>query len=128
TLNASASTGFSNLLKKPEVLTADEFRQALQLYTPGDNGSDHGGDVYAFDAITRSGLTQNYSIDVSGGTEEGRYRVSVGYFDQNGIIETSGMQKLTANVNSSFRFLDSKRLGLDVNLLATQTNEDIAPI
>ncbi|MFB2118339.1 SusC/RagA family TonB-linked outer membrane protein [Parapedobacter sp. 2B3] len=128
TLNVMASTGFSTLLKKPEVLSSNEFRQAVQFYTPDDTGADHGGDVYAFDAITRTAVTQNYNLDVSGGNAEGRYRISAGYLDQNGIIETSRLRKYTANLSSSFRFLESKKLGLDVNLLATQNNENIAPI
>ncbi len=128
TLNVMASTGFSTLLKKPEVLSSNEFRQAVQFYTPDDTGADHGGDVYAFDAITRTAVTQNYNLDVSGGNADGRYRISAGYLDQNGIIETSRLRKYTANLSSSFRFLESKKLGLDVNLLATQNNENIAPI
>src|SRR5690606_31931410 len=48
--------------------------------------------------------------------------------DQNGIIETERLKKYTANLSSSFRFLESKKLGLDMNLLATQNNENIAPI
>lgn len=127
-LNVMASTGFSTLLKKPEVLSADEFRQAVQFYTPDDTQADHGGNVYAFDAITRTAMTQNYNVDVSGGNADGRYRVSAGYLDQNGIIETSRLRKYTANLSSSFRFLESKKLGLDMNLLATQNNENIAPI
>src|SRR5690606_13985596 len=59
---------------------------------------------------------------------DGRYRISAGYYDQNGIIETSRLQKITANLSSSFRFLESKKLGLDINLLATQANEHLAPI
>ena len=128
TLNVSATTGFSSLLKKPEVLTADEFRQALAFYTPDDTQADYGGAVNAFDAITRTALTQNYNMDVSGGNTDGRYRISAGYYDQNGIIETSRLQKITANLSSSFRFLESKKLGLDINLLATQANEHLAPI
>lgn len=128
TLNVSASSGFSTLLKQPEVLSADEFRQAVQFYTPDDTQADFGGAVDAFDAITRTAMTQNYNLDVSGGNDDGRYRVSAGYFDQNGIIETSRLRKFTANLSSSFRFLESKKLGLDVNLLATQANENVAPI
>src|SRR5690606_37239100 len=78
--------------------------------------------------LTRTAMTQNYNLDVSGGNDDGRYRVSAGYFDQNGIIETSRLRKFTANLSSSFRFLESKKLGLDVNLLATQANENVAPI
>lgn len=127
TLNVSASTGFSSLLKKPEVLTADEFRQAIQFYTPDDTQADHGGDVDAFDAITRTALTQNYNVDISGGTTDGRYRVSAGYLDQNGIVETQRLRKYTANVNGSFRFLESKKLGLDLNIVTAQTNNRSMP-
>ena len=128
TLNVSASTGFSTLLNKPEVLTADEFRQAVQFYTPDDTQADFGGSVDAFDAITQTAMTQNYNLDVSGGNADGRYRISGGYFDQEGIIETSRLRKFTANLSGSYRFLESKKLGLDVNLLATQATENVAPI
>ena len=128
TLNVSASTGFSTLLNKPEVLTADEFRQAVQFYTPDDTQADFGGSVDAFDAITQTAMTQNYNLDVSGGNADGRYRISGGYFDQEGIIETSRLRKFTANLGGSYRFLESKKLGLDVNLLATQATENVAPI
>ena len=65
---------------------------------------------------------------MSGGTENGRYRLSIGYLDQEGVIKTSELKKWTANLNTSFKFLESKKLGLDINLLVTQTNEQLAPI
>lgn len=128
TLNVNASSGFSNLLNKPEMLSADEFRRALAFYTPDDKSADHGGSVNAFDAITRTAATQNYAVDVSGGNDAAKYRISGGYMDQNGIIETSRLKKFTTNLSSNFRFLESKKLGLDINILASQTDEDIAPI
>jgi len=129
TINVSTSLGISSLLRKPEVLNADQFREALHVYTPNDEETaDLGGNVNAFDAITRTGITQNHNVSVTGGTERGRYRVSAGYLNQDGIIESSNLKKYTANLNSSFRFLESKKLGLDMNLFFTQTNEKIAPI
>ena len=126
TVDVSASTSVANVLKQLEVLNADEYRQALKDYN--QSGGDFGGSVDAFDAISRTALTQNYSVAVGGGTENGRYRLSVGYLDQEGIIKTSEFKKFTANLTSNFRFLESKKLGLDINVLTTQTNEQIAPI
>ncbi|MFC0773860.1 SusC/RagA family TonB-linked outer membrane protein [Terrimonas alba] len=126
TVDVSASTGISNVLKKLEVLNAAEYRQALKDYSV--TTGDFGGDVDAFDEISRTGLTQNYNVAVGGGTDNGRYRLSVGYLDQEGIIKTSELKKITANLTSSFKFLESKKLGLDINVLVTQTNEQIAPI
>lgn len=128
TLDVSASSGISSVLKKPEILDANEYRQALKDANPPLTSGDYGANVDAFDEISRTGLTQNYNTAVSGGTENGRYRLSVGYLDQNGIIKNSELKKITANLNTSFKFLESKKLGLDINILTTQTNENIAPI
>jgi iron complex outermembrane receptor protein len=125
-LDVSAATGISNVLKKLEVLSADEYRKALD--DANISSGDFGGNVDAFDEITQTGITQNYNTALSGGTENGRYRLSVGYLDQEGIIKTSKLKKITANLTSSFKFLESKKLGLDLNVLVTQTNEQIAPI
>lgn len=129
TLNLGASGGMAKLLKKPDVLNASQFREAIQHYTPDDVATaDFGQDVNAFDHIVRTAPTQNYYGDVTGGTENGRYRLSVGYLDQKGIIKTSDLKKYTANFSGNFKFLENKRLGLDFNILATQTNENLAPI
>jgi iron complex outermembrane receptor protein len=47
---------------------------------------------------------------------------------QQGVIEESRLNKLTANITSSFKFLESKKLGLEMNVLVTQSDEKIAPI
>ncbi|MDB5249925.1 MAG: SusC/RagA family TonB-linked outer membrane protein [Segetibacter sp.] len=125
-VDVNASTSMSNLLKRLEVLDANEYRQALKDY--GQTGGDFGNSVNAFDAITRTGITQNYSVAVGGGSENGRYRISAGYLDQQGIIKTSNLKKFTTNLTSNFRFLESKKLGLDINVLVTQTDEQIAPV
>src|SRR5690606_25942574 len=126
-IDAGASVGFSNVLKKLEVLNADEYRKALQDYNLGTSG-DFGGNVDAWDEITQTALTQNYNVAVGGGNETGRYRLSAGYLNQEGVIRTSNLKKITANLTSNFRFLESKKLGLDFNVMVTQTDENIAPI
>ncbi|HEX5151103.1 MAG TPA: SusC/RagA family TonB-linked outer membrane protein [Parafilimonas sp.] len=125
-LDISASVGASNYLKKLDVLNAGQFRQALKDYNL--SSGDYGGNADAWDAITRTGITQNYNAAVSGGNENGRYRLSAGYLNQQGVIENSGFKKLSASLTSSFKFLESKKLGLDFNLMVTRTHEDIAPV
>lgn len=128
-LDLNASTGISNYLKKIEVLNTNQYRQALKDYDLENDQSDGGANnVDAWDAITRTAVTQNYSVAVGGGNENGRYRLSASYLDQQGIIETSELKKLTASFNSSFKFLESKKLGLDINILVSQNNERIAPV
>ncbi|WP_300599378.1 SusC/RagA family TonB-linked outer membrane protein [Niabella sp.] len=128
-LNVNAASGIANILKRPTVLSADAFRDALKFYTPESAASsDFGASINPFNAITRTGLSQNYSADITGGTENGRYRISGGYFNQKGILKSSDLKKYTASFSSSFKLLESKKLGLDFNILVTQTDENLAPI
>lgn len=124
-VDLGVSLGTSSVLKKYDVLTADEYRGALTKY--GLTSGDGKGSVDAFDQITRNGINQNYNISIGGGTETSTYRFSGGYQDIQGIIKESGIKRYTASFNSNFKLLDGK-LGMDAMLIASQTIEDIAPI
>lgn len=125
-MDLSTGFGFSKILKQLEVLSGDEYRDALSKY--GVSGSDWGTNVDAMDAITRTAFFQNYTLGVSGGNESNRIRASFGYYDQDGIVVKTGMKKYTANINGSFKFLENKALGMDINILASHVAEQIAPI
>ncbi len=125
-IDFSAALGVSKVLRKYDVLDAAGYKEGLTKY--GLTSGNFGSDVDAFDEITRSAISQNYNVAVGGGNESGRYRISAGYLNQEGIIKSSGIKKYTANINTSFKFLESKKLGLDINVLSSQTTEDIAPV
>lgn len=126
-LDIGASGGFSNIMRRIKVLSPDQFRAALPYYgAPASN--DKGLSNNPLDAILQTGPLQNYTAAVSGGGENGRYRLSVGYLDQKGIVKKTGFQKYTANFSTNVKFLESKRLGVDVNITASQFREQLAPI
>lgn len=125
-IDFSTSVGVSSLLKKLEVLSGNEYRATLTKY--GLTSGNFGGNVDAMDAITRSAITQNYNLAISQGNDAGRYRVSVGYQNMEGIVKESGFKKLTANFNGSYKFLESKKLGLDFNIITSNTTTNGAPI
>lgn len=126
-IDFNASVGISSIMKRIDVLNAQQFRQALTYYNVSQT-NDKGGNVNALDAILRKARVQNYNVSVSGGSETGRYRLSLGYLDQQGIVRKSGITKYTADFNANFKFLPNKKLGLDVNIVPSQYTEDIAPI
>ncbi|WP_346316884.1 SusC/RagA family TonB-linked outer membrane protein [Chitinophaga sp. YIM B06452] len=125
-LDFNYSVGASTIMKKLKVLNAGEFRKVLDDYkfTSGDGG----GDEDAMKAITRTGITQNFNLGISGGSENARYRASFGLMNQDGIVLKSGLKKYTGNLSGQFKFLESKKLGLDFNLMAAQTIEELAPV
>ena len=125
-LDVNSSIGVSTVLKKLDVLDGNEYRKALTDY--GVTSGNYGKSEDAFKAITQTAITSNSNVAFGGGNENGRYRFSLGYLDQEGVIRTSQLKKITANLTSSFKFLPNRKLGLDFNVLVTQTDENVAPV
>jgi TonB-dependent starch-binding outer membrane protein SusC len=125
-IDVGASVGFSGIMRKIEVLDATGYRSALNTYNAPK--SDSGASVDPFKEITNSGATtQNYSVAFGGGNDNGKYRASFLYANQEGIIRKSGLKKYVANFNSQNKFLD-KKLSIDFNITAANVSEKIAPI
>ncbi len=125
-IDFSASAGVSNIARRVDVLSGDEYRAALAKYnlTSGNFGTS----VDALDAITRTAYNQNYSVGISGGANGNTFRASLGYQDQQGIVKNTDFKKYSAGFNGNFKFLESKKLGLDINMISNQYLEKIAPI
>lgn len=122
------SGGFSTIMRRIKVLDASQFREAINYYGLDPKQLDLGQSNDPLGAILQTGPLQNYNGAVSGGGENGRYRLSLGYLDQKGIVKKTGFQKYTANFVTNAKFLESKRLGLDINITASQSREQLAPI
>ncbi|MEO8405003.1 MAG: SusC/RagA family TonB-linked outer membrane protein, partial [Chitinophagaceae bacterium] len=124
-IEVSAVSGVAGVMRKIDVLSANEYRSALTAYNAPK--SDSGASIDPFKEITHSAVTQNYSVAFSGGGENGKYRASFLYADQEGIVRKTGLRKYVANFNAQHRFLNNK-LSLDFNLTAANTSEKLAPI
>ncbi len=122
----NTSVGVSSILKKLEVMNAAEYKAALTSY--GLTSGNYGSDVDAMDAILRTGISSNYNLAITGGNENGRYRISGGYQDQQGIVKQSGFKKYTGSIVGSYKFFESKRFSVDYSLTTTHTTTLGAPI
>ncbi|MBK9255507.1 MAG: SusC/RagA family TonB-linked outer membrane protein [Saprospiraceae bacterium] len=125
-IDFNASVGVSNIVKRYDVLDGDGYRQALQDY--GLTTGNYGSSVNAMDEILRSGITQNHNLSISAGNQNGSYRLGFGYLNQEGIIKNSDMNRLNASLNGNYKFLKSKRLSVDVSLIASRTRENGVPV
>ncbi|MEZ4885789.1 MAG: SusC/RagA family TonB-linked outer membrane protein [Chitinophagales bacterium] len=89
-----------------------------------ESGINLGSNVNAFDEILRTAGTKNYNVSYGGSSENGgRFRMSLGYLDQEGIIRHSGLKKYTANLSVSQKLLND-RLTLDGKLLGSFVEDE----
>lgn len=125
-VDVSTSVAVSSVARKFDILDASGYRAALKSYNI--TSGDLGGNADALSEILRTGVTQNYNVGVSGGSENGKYRISLGYLGQQGIVEKTDMKRFTVNANGQYKFLKSRKLSLDFNIFAGHAKENIAPI
>lgn len=114
--------GFSSVIKKLDLMSADEYRSAgiNKLY-------DHGGNTDWQDEIFRNAVSSNHSVSFSKSTETGNYFASISHMDQDGIILNSGFKRTTARLNAEESFFDNKRLKIKLNLTASDIKETGIP-
>ncbi|MEX6687976.1 TonB-dependent receptor [Danxiaibacter flavus] len=70
-----------------------------------------------FNEIAQTSLIQQYNVSLSNGGERGNTMLSVGYYDNKGIVKASNSQKLTARLNSDFNYFNNRlKIGENINL------------
>ncbi len=66
---------------------------------------------------TQSAPIQNYQVGATGGTENGRYAISLGYFSQDGVVKFIGYDRYTIRANTEFAGLNKKlRIGENLSV------------
>jgi TonB-dependent starch-binding outer membrane protein SusC len=115
-VSISSNVGISAIAKKLPVLTADEFRK--EVVKIGGALEDRGANTYWQDELTRTAVTQDQNLIISGGTEKLTYRASFGYLDQEGIVINTGIKRYSGRINATQKLLDG-RLNIDYNLNST---------
>jgi len=114
--------GYSSVIKKLDLLSADEYRSALL-----DKSYDHGGNTDWQDEIYRMAASQNHSVSFSKSTDTGSYFASMSHMDQDGIVKNSSFKRTTARINAEESFFDNKRLKVKLNLTASDIKETGIP-
>lgn len=101
--------------RKLDMLDATGYRKvAADL---GITGFDRGGNTDWFDAISRTGYTQNHNLAFGGGTQQFNYRASLSAILQDGVIKNSGSKNYISRIQATQKGLDNKlTLTYNVNI------------
>ncbi len=128
-LTYETNIGVAGISKRYDILGAEEFLEAYRSFN-GDAATDAldgGSDVDWQDELFRTAFTQSHNLSFGGGDEGGSYRFSASYLDQQGIVEQSGLQRISARFNGTKRFVND-RLGLSTQVTVSDIHDDNVPI
>jgi TonB-dependent starch-binding outer membrane protein SusC len=119
-LRASTNQSFA-IYADPKVPVPDSallrFLPAAAAYI---NPESFGEGTNWFDEVTRTAVTQNYNLSISGGNANARYYISGNYLNQEGVVINNGIRRYSFRSNLDIKLNDKLRFGLNVNPSRTE--------
>lgn len=145
TTNVNVYRGIESSINKIEMMNAQEFMQVqhetewnkkvLPKYRGLENEmkrpsmfTSQPDTLIAYDyqdEVFETGITENYDISVSGGSDVAKVMVSASYANQEGIIRNTGYERFTFRINSEQKL--TKRITLDQKVSVNNSVEEGAP-
>ena len=124
-INYSGSFSISEVRKYLDVLDADTYREVFKEhannvpagYKLGDANTDWQKEV------SRSAFGTDHNLSATGAVLDVPYRISFGYYNQNGVVKENNYERLSLGVGFAPQFFD-KHLSLDINVKGSIENKN----
>jgi TonB-linked SusC/RagA family outer membrane protein len=117
TVNYTGSVSLSSPIKFVEAFSAQEFRSLIATKYASNTAAQAllgTSNTNWQKEIFQTAVSQDHNINFAGGVAVLPYRVSIGYTNQNGILKTDNLQRITGAVNLSPSLLDN-HLKIELN-------------
>ncbi|WP_346859427.1 TonB-dependent receptor [uncultured Draconibacterium sp.] len=123
--------GMQQVYKPMDVLTATQYKEVLNSIIDLGGGDElqrineiEGGGTDWQDLIYRTAKIQNHNVTMSGGAENLTYFSSINYYEQEGLVKGSGMERFNTRINLNYD--DKGKMRAGVNLNASYIYDDFA--
>ncbi len=130
-INLNAYTGFSNVRKTIDVLTAPQLAE-IKIERSANDGAEADAvwnDPQYLnqttdwqDEIFETGYTNNADFSVTGAGENSSYLVGFGYYDEQGILSNSFANRLTFQLNTDTQVTDWLKINQNLSISRRKTN------
>ncbi len=126
----SGYVGFQNPANKFDVLSAEQYKTVLNDIIAAGGGSpdqkvttiQNGGTDWQEALFHHNAIVQNHDIAFQGGNDKTTYRVSLNYFDQDGIVMNSSFKRYNTRINLNSQVSEKFDVGLHFNGSYSQNN------
>jgi len=133
-INYSGYSGIQTPINMIDVLNAEDYKSILNkiLDTPGSNVSatERVGDIQSGgtnwqNELLREAVVQSHSLSFTGGNNGTKYFASMNYFDQDGVLKTSGYKRYDSRLNLEHK---ADKMLFGVNFSTSYTHDNIVPV
>ncbi|MCX2485485.1 SusC/RagA family TonB-linked outer membrane protein [Pedobacter sp. MR2016-24] len=120
TVNYNGSVGIQRITNAVKMTDASEYATAVnELYNisglaPLFVNTNLGKGTDWYDQVLRSAMVTNHQVSVNGASEKSSYNFSLGYLNQDGIVENNNYKRYTARLSNDFQIFKSLKIGYNV--------------
>jgi len=129
-VNYNGYYGIQKVANSVDVLNAQEYHDVLNAIIEAGGGSagervadNFGAGTDWQSDIFQTASTQSHDLSFSGGNTNSKYYVSLGYFDQEGVVLNSSTTRYSARIN--FENAISKKYAFGINLASSYIKDNI---
>lgn len=109
-------TGISESSSNLDMLSANQWRSYVRQNNITD-AIDYGGNTNWQKELEQRSFSQSHTLSISSSGDQGGLRSSLSYLKNEGIIKSTGMERLSANL-SGYQYAMDKALKFDMGLFA----------
>ncbi len=112
----SGYTGMSEAANNLDLLSANQWRAYVRENNLTD-AVDYGGNTNWQEELQQKAFTQSHTLSLTSGGEQSGLRSSLSYLENEGVIKTTKLERLSGNI-SGYQYALDKALKFDMGLFA----------
>lgn len=107
-VTVGSSYSSASVIKKVDMLDAATYKTLMQQYAPENVSKLGAANTDWLGAVLRSAGGQDQNFSVAGGKDAMRYRLSMNYLNQDGVLEGTTARRIGTSFNYSDRMFGDK--------------------
>jgi TonB-linked SusC/RagA family outer membrane protein len=129
TINYNGTVGIQSVTNPVKMANATEYATAVnELYNligaePLFANTNLGEGTDWYDQALRNAMITNHQLSINGGTEKSTYNFSLGYLNQDGLIENNNYKRYTSRLSSEFQVFEPLKIGYNVTGTYSKSND-----
>ena len=130
-VNYNGYAGWQSVTNQVDMANAPEYTTLVnelsavsgrpQILDPAFYAGKTGTDWYH--QVLRNAFVTNHQVSVSGGGSGSTYNLSLGYLDQEGIVETNDYKRFTARLQNDFQVFKPLKIGYTITGAASNSHD-----
>ncbi len=127
-INYNGYVGIQKVTNTVKMTNASEYANAVNesyaiaSQTPLFSNTDLGEGTDWYKQILRTAMVNNHQISVNGASDKSSYNFSLGYLNQDGIIENNNYKRYTVRLSNDFTLVKGLKIGYNVTGSMSNSN------